>query len=192
MNERNPLWPIFLRMDRLPVLVVGGGAVAAEKLQFMLKSSPRSQVTLVAREVSAEVRAYEGQGYDLRIVEAEFGPAHLLGHRLVLAATDQRLTNEWIACAARRNGCLVNVADTPDLCDFYLGSVITKGNLKVGVSTNGKSPTLAKRFRQFLEAALPEETEQLLVYLNRYRNVLAEDFAGKVKALEQLTRGMVE
>ena len=71
---------------------------------------------------------------------------------------------------------MVNVADTPDLCDFYMGGIVTKGNLKIAISTNGKSPTVAKRLRQWLEAVLPDEIDDLLETLRRYRKTLKRRF----------------
>jgi len=86
----------------------------------------------------------------------------------------------------------VNVADTPDLCDFYLGGIVTKGNLKIAISTNGKSPTAAKRLRQLLEEVLPEEIDDLLDNLNAYRDTLKGDSEYKVKAMNEITEGFVK
>jgi precorrin-2 dehydrogenase/sirohydrochlorin ferrochelatase len=86
---------------------------------------------------------------------------------------------------------LVNIADTPELCDFYLGGIVTKGNLKIAISTNGKSPTAAKRIRQLLEEVLPDELDELLENLNSYRATLKGDFEYKVKAMNEVTEGLV-
>ena len=86
----------------------------------------------------------------------------------------------------------MNVADTPELCDFYLGGIVTKGNLKVAISTNGKSPTAAKRIRQLLEEVLPEELDDLLDNLNAYRATLKGDFEHKVKAMNEVTEGLIK
>ena len=93
------------------------------------------------------------------------------------------------ACHAHQ--VLVNVADDPEKCDFYLGSIVTRGNLKVGISTNGKSPTLAKRMREYLEDLLPEEIDELALHLNNYRNELVSDFHEKVHTLNQLTKALL-
>jgi precorrin-2 dehydrogenase / sirohydrochlorin ferrochelatase len=79
------------------------------------------------------------------------------------------------------------VADTPELCDFYLGSIITKGELKIAISTNGKSPTLSKRIREFFEDILPENINDLILNLNEYRKTLKGDFEEKVNKLNELT-----
>jgi siroheme synthase-like protein len=81
----------------------------------------------------------------------------------------------------------VNVADTPDLCDFYLGSTVKKGDLKIGISTNGKSPTLAKRMRETFEAILPDETQSLLDNLKLIRDSLDVEFSEKVRRLNEIT-----
>ena len=85
----------------------------------------------------------------------------------------------------------MNVADTPDLCDFYMGSIVTRGSLKVAISTNGKSPTFAKRFRQVLEEILPHDTDDLLRNLKVIRDRLKGGFEYKVKELNRITSTLV-
>lgn len=84
------------------------------------------------------------------------------------------------------------MADTHELCDFYMGGIVTKGNLKIGISTNGKSPTLAKRIRQFLETLLPDEIDELLDTLRKYRESLAGDFESKVIEMNKRTKLLLE
>ena len=93
---------------------------------------------------------------------------------------------------ANAKGILVNVADTPDLCDFYLGSIVQKGNLKVAISTNGKSPTAAKRIKEVLHDALPEELDEVIENLHKVRNKLNGNFEYKVKKLNAITKVLVE
>ncbi|MCO6492702.1 MAG: bifunctional precorrin-2 dehydrogenase/sirohydrochlorin ferrochelatase [Phaeodactylibacter sp.] len=190
---QNTLYPIFLKLDRLRVLIVGAGEVGYEKLSFMLKSSPDAQITVIAKEVLAPVQQLidELQPEGLTVIEKPFEAEDVQGYGLVIAATNFRALNEQVRAAAKANGALVNVADTPELCDFYLGSIVTRGNLKVAISTNGQSPTFAKRFRQWLEAALPDETEELLHNLNEFRRRLGGDFAEKVRQLNRLTAGLL-
>ena len=83
---------------------------------------------------------------------------------------------------------MINVADTPELCDFYLGGVVTKGDLKIAISTNGQSPTLAKRIREMLEEAIPENINDLLENLNDLRKTLKGDFESKVRQLNEITK----
>jgi siroheme synthase-like protein len=83
---------------------------------------------------------------------------------------------------------LVNVADKPELCDFYLGSIVQKGNLKIAISTNGKSPTIAKRIKEVLNETLPEEIDNLLDNMQNIRNKIKGDFTEKVKQLNEITK----
>jgi len=86
---------------------------------------------------------------------------------------------------------LVNAADKPDLCDFYLSSVVQKGDLKIAISTNGKSPTIAKRIKEVLNDSLPAEIDELLSNMQQVRNKLSGDFAEKVKQLNEITKGLL-
>ncbi len=193
MATRNNLYPIFLKLQRLNVLIVGGGSVGLEKLSFLLKSSPDARVTLVAKEIAPAIRnlALHSPEAEVTLRQKPFEAADLQGHDLVIAATNDRRLNERVRREAKRQGLLVNVADTPDLCDFYLGAIVTKGHLKVAISTNGQSPTFAKRFRQLLESALPDNIHDLLSNLHALRARLQGDFAEKVRRLDALTQNLV-
>ena len=87
---------------------------------------------------------------------------------------------------------MVNVADSPSQCDFYMGGIVTKGNLKIGISTNGKSPTFAKRLRQWLENFLPEQIDDILNKLYIYRSQIKGDFEQKVEAMNKVTENLIE
>lgn len=187
MEERNNLFPVFLKLEHLDTLLVGGGNVGLEKLQALLKSSPSAKVTVVAAVIRAEIKAMAEVNKNIRLTERNFRARDLHNKDLVLLATDNPELHHRIKNLARKRRLLVNVADTPNLCDFYLGSVVTKGNLKIGISTNGKSPTIAKRMREYLEDALPEDTDALLKNMQAIRDRIKGDFAHKVKMLNDLT-----
>ncbi|MBL3656630.1 precorrin-2 dehydrogenase/sirohydrochlorin ferrochelatase family protein [Fulvivirga sediminis] len=190
--SRNQLFPIFLKIDKIRTLLVGGGAVGLEKLEALLKNNPEAWVKLVATDISDEIKEIAKSKENIELVERPFKPQDLEGDiQLLILATDIRETNKEIYQLAKQKGILTNVADTPDLCDFYLGSTVTKGDLKVGISTNGKSPTFAKRFREVLEEILPEETDSLIQNLHGIRNKLNVGFAEKVKILNERTKELV-
>ena len=111
---------------------------------------------------------------------------------MAILATDQPDLHREIKSMALEKKVLVNVADTPDLCDFYLGSTVKKGALKIGISTNGQSPTLAKRIRELLEEVLPDDTPQLLKNLKAIRDRLKGDFEYKVNKLNHITTKMLQ
>lgn len=187
----NHLYPIFLKVHELNTLLIGGGNVGTEKLEFLLKSSPRAHVTAVSTEFSQPFLDLAATTDTVTLIEDVYHEKYLGGKHIVIAATDNKAVNKQIRDESKERFLLVNVADTPDLCDFYLGGIVTKGNLKIGISTNGKSPTTAKRLRQLLEDVLPEEIDDLLENLNAYRDMLKGDFEYKVKAMNEITEGLV-
>lgn len=184
---QNKLYPIFVKLENLHTLLVGAGNVGSEKLESLLKNSPEANVTIVADVVCADVAEMIAGNANIRLLKRKFFTSDLEGKDLLILATDDRALHEKIKIEARKRRILTNVADTPDLCDFYLGSVVQKGDLKIGISTNGKSPTFAKRFREYLEEFLPDGTQELVDNLNAFRNNLKGDFQYKVKALNELT-----
>ena len=187
MGELNPLYPVFLKAHELEFLIVGGGHVALEKMEFLFKSSPLAKVTLVAPFIREETLNFI-KDKPVQVIKRKFKLDDLHGKKIVIATTDVPETNKKVQEACNRRQILVNVADTPELCDFYMGGIVTKGNLKIGISTNGKSPTLAKRIRQFLEHILPQEIDELLDTLRNYRETLKGDFESKVIEMNKRTK----
>ena len=189
----NQLYPVFLKVNQLPILIVGGGAVGYEKLSFILKNSPQARVVLVASAIDAKIRSLIfGRMHQVTLIERPFQLLDLNQKSLVIVATNNHSLNKYIWGEAKTRGIIVNVADTPALCDFYLGSIVTKGDLKIAISTNGKSPTFAKRLRQLLENILPEEIDDLLENMYDFRQQLGVDFQRKVKILNALTESLLE
>jgi siroheme synthase-like protein len=188
----NTLFPIFLKLEHLRVLLVGGGAVGLEKLTALLRNSPGAAITVVGEAILPEIRTLAAQYPKVQLHERSYQLSDLLGHDLVLIATNDRALNSRIKQEATGHGLLANVADTPAECDFYLGSVVQKGDLKVAISTNGKSPTVAKRLREVLSEVLPDELNQVLQNMGVIRGRLQGDFAQKVKSLNEVTAGLAE
>jgi precorrin-2 dehydrogenase/sirohydrochlorin ferrochelatase len=189
--ERNNLYPLFLKVKNLEVLIVGGGFVAEEKLTFLLKSSPDANVTMVSpmyRETTIEI-ANKG---NVKRIEDVYNISSLKGKHIVIATTNIPEINMQVYADCRSQSKLVNVADNPPYCDFYMGGIVTKGNVKVAISTNGKSPTTAKRLRQFFEDVIPENIDDLVKNLNLYRKTIKGDFEQKVEKLNEFTKGLVE
>lgn len=187
----NNLFPIFLKAEHLHILIVGGGNVGLEKLEALLKNSPEAKVTLVAPEIKQEIVEMAAK-HSLELIREEYGATLLEGKDLVIAGTNRPEVNKQVYLDCKATKILVNVADTPDLCDFYLSSVVRKGDLKIAISTNGKSPTFAKRFREILEDILPESIQETLDNLQAIRNKLKGDFQSKVDKLKEITKVMKE
>jgi precorrin-2 dehydrogenase/sirohydrochlorin ferrochelatase len=188
--ERNNLYPIFLKAKNLNILIVGGGNVAEEKLKFLLKSSPDANVELVALKFTQAIKILIKK-YKVELTSDRYHLDYLDDKHIVIVATNSKETNIKIYNDCKKRNLLVNVADNPEYCDFYLGGIVTKGNVKIAISTNGKSPTMAKRLRQFFEEVLPEDLNELVENLNSYRKKLKGDFSSKVDKLNKLTKSLV-
>ena len=188
--ERNNLYPVFLKVKNLEVLIVGGGYVAEEKLQFLLKSSPDAKVTMVAPMFRPETLKLANTG-NVTLIDDLYKKKYLRGKHVVVATTDIPGVNIQVWKDCRTEAKLVNVADNPPYCDFYMGGIVTKGNVKIAISTNGKSPTTAKRLRQFFEEVIPENIDDMVKNLNEYRKTLKGDFEEKVATLNEFTKGLI-
>jgi len=189
---KNQLYPIFLKLDQLSILLVGAGNVGLEKLHSLLSNSPEARITIVAPAVKEEVRRLVYKHPSCAIVQREFEEADLNDKELIILATDDHKLHEYVRDLAVEKKILINVADTPDLCDFYLSSIVQKGNLKIAISTNGKSPTAAKRIKEVLHDALPGELDDVIENLHKVRNNLNGNFEYKVKKLNNITKILVE
>ncbi len=188
--EKNELYPVFLKVAVLEVLIVGGGNVGLEKLTFLLKSSPGARVTIVSKGFIDEVRDL-AKNHKVTLVEKAYDKSYLIGKQIVIATTDDLDVNIQVYNDCKKENILVNLADNPTYCDFYMGGIVTKGNVKIAISTNGKSPTAAKRLRQFFEEVLPENMNELVENLNSYRKTIKGDFEQKVRKLNELTKEMI-
>lgn len=185
--ERNELYPIFLKLHNINVLIVGGGNVGLEKLSFMLKSSPNANVEVVATTFLPELEALVEKHPSVKLTKAKFKKKMLKKRHMVIACTDDLKINKRVYDLARKRYLICNIADTPDLCDYYLGGIVTKGNVKIAISTNGKSPTTAKRLREFFEDVIPEDVNKMVENLNEYRKTLKGNFEEKVQRMNEIT-----
>lgn len=188
--ERNNLYPVFLKVKNLNVLIVGGGNVAEEKLHFLTKSSPDAKVLMVAPMFREGTIALANK-FCATMVTDVYHEKYLEGRHVVIATTDIPEINVQVWKDCRAQAKLVNVADNPPYCDFYMGGIVTKGNVKVAISTNGKSPTTAKRLRQFFEEVIPENVDDLVQNLNEFRKTIKGDFEEKVETLNEFTKGLI-
>ena len=144
--------------------------------------------TIVAPVIRDEVRELVQNHPDCIIIQRSFEINDLDNKDIVVCATDNKELHKRIKQLANERKLLVNVADTPELCDFYLSSIVQKGNLKIAISTNGKSPTIAKRIKEVLNETIPDEIESLLQNMQGIRNKMSGDFSEKVKQLDELTK----
>lgn len=158
-------FPIMLDVRGRLAVVVGGGRVGLRKAVALREAG--ADVRLVAKDIDP---AAEGEG--LTVIRSEYRPEHLAAARLVLACTDDAALNATIARDGRRIGAIVNVADQPDDCDFFLPAVVRDGDVVVAVGTGGSAPALAARLKVRLAAALPERIGEFAAILSQAREAL--------------------
>jgi len=163
--------PIFVDIRQRPCLVVGGGEVAARKVEVLLRAGAR--VTVVAPRLCARLKDRSDAGEIIHIAEPFAGP-ELDGCALGVAATDDQAVNRQVSESARRLAVPVNVVDTPELSTFIFPSIIDREPVTVAVSTGGAAPVLARLLRARLETMIPASYGRL--------GELASRFRGAVKA----------
>jgi precorrin-2 dehydrogenase/sirohydrochlorin ferrochelatase len=164
-----PLFPIFLKLQAQPCVVVGAGRIAEQKIGALLASGAR--VRVVAPQATESIRTLAAAGR-LSWIERRFEPSDLDGHLLVVAATGDRFVNEEVFRAAATRHVLCNAVDEPEHCDFYYPAVVRRGDLQIAISTSGHSPALAQRLRAELETLIGPEYEDLLGWLGKVRSML--------------------
>jgi precorrin-2 dehydrogenase/sirohydrochlorin ferrochelatase len=162
-----PLYPVGLVLTGKPVLVVGGGTVATQKVGELVRCG--AEVTVVAPEVVAELLALADEGA-LRIEARPYEAGEAAAYRFVVAATDRREVNQAVHDDADAAGVWVNAADDPERCTAVLPSRVRRGSLLVTISTEGRSPALAAWLREQLEQELGPEHEVLLDLLAAERD----------------------
>jgi precorrin-2 dehydrogenase/sirohydrochlorin ferrochelatase len=148
------LFPIFLKMEGRPCLVVGAGEIAESKIHSLLAAGAR--VTVVAPDAKPGLAALAKNGrftWHLR----EFVDADLDGTFLVVAATNFPEVNAAVYREAVRRNVLCNAVDDPPNCDFYFPSIVKRGKLEIAISTAGESPALAQQLRKEIDEQLPQD-----------------------------------
>ncbi|HSO84032.1 siroheme synthase CysG [Thiocapsa sp.] len=166
--------PIFQDVRAKPCLVVGGGATAARKVGSLLRAG--AAVSVVAPDLLDALRQRADAG-EIRHVARRFEPRDILGNRLVIAATDDRLVNRRIAELAGEHDIPVNVVDDPDACTFLLPSIVDRSPVVVAISTGKASPVLARLLRTRLESIIPAGYGRLGELCARYRDRVKERFS---------------
>ncbi|MGA9062458.1 MAG: siroheme synthase CysG [Terracidiphilus sp.] len=160
------LLPIFLKLEGRQCLLVGAGTVALDKIGALLTAGARLRV--VAPEARAEVRQLATEG-KLEWIRRPFQPADLDGNFLVIAATDMPEVNASVYREAAARGVPCNSVDDIPNCDFFFGSVVSRGALQIAISTSGESPAVAQLLRREIDAQLPGDLGPWLAELGELR-----------------------
>jgi precorrin-2 dehydrogenase / sirohydrochlorin ferrochelatase len=160
------MFPIFLKLVGRPCLVVGAGTIAAPKIDSLLRAG--AALTVVSPQAKPEIEALAQAGA-LNWRPRAFMESDLEGMFLVVTATDAPSVNHAVAEAARVRQVLCNSVDDPPDCDFFYPSVVRRGDLQIAISTAGKSPALAQRLREEVDAMLPPDAGAWLDSLGETR-----------------------
>jgi len=180
-----PRHPIFLDLRDQPVVVIGGGEVAARKIEALLEAGAR--VTVVSPNTVGRIRDWVDAGR-VHLVQRRYGAGDLRGAKLAYAATGDADANKAVREEADREEVWLNVADEPILCDFFAPAVVRRGRLTVAISTDGTSPALAARLREKLEQDLGPEYADVLDRLAEMRARCREQGRPLSEARDQIER----
>jgi uroporphyrin-III C-methyltransferase/precorrin-2 dehydrogenase/sirohydrochlorin ferrochelatase len=183
--------PIFLKLDGRDCLLVGAGTIALEKIGTLLATGLRLRI--VAPEANPEIRLMAAEGA-VEWIEKQFEPSDLDGMFLVIAATNDPAVNQAVYHAALELRVLCNSVDDVPNCDFYFGSVVSRGDLQIAISTAGQSPAVAQRLRREIDEQLPRDLGPWLESLgNLRREVLATHPRGEARKalLHQLAQRQI-
>jgi precorrin-2 dehydrogenase len=161
------LYPVFLKLEGRKVLVVGGGAIAEQKIEGVLRSA--TDLTVIAPSITARIRCWAEEGR-IKHLAQEFLPGMAQGYFLVIAATDSPAVNHAVYAQAKAAGALCNAVDDTPYCDFYAPALVSRGELQIAISTGGNSPALAQSIRKNLEVEYGPEYESWTGWLGRMRS----------------------
>lgn len=162
-------FPLFIELERQQILIVGGGRMALDKVRKLLPYGP--VITVVAPEICPELAARP----DLTLIRRAFDAQDISeSYTLVIAATDDNAVNREAAALCRARHIPVNVVDTQEECSFIFPSLVHRGPLSIGISTGGASPAAAVRIKNEIDRALPDATEDILLWLRSLRSRMRE------------------
>jgi len=199
-----PYYPVFFDLSDRPVLVIGGGRLALEKVEGLLAAE--ACVTVVAPALSETLRSLADEGRIAHIAR-EYERGDMRGMTIVMAARDDSSGNLELQEDARALGIPLNAADDPEHCDFILPAVVRRPPLTLAISTGGGSPAVARRLREELSEFLDDETAAMaglvaevraeLRRLNAFRQIPSEDWQSAMDArlralLAQRRRGQAK
>lgn len=167
--SRSHYLPVMLDMRKKKILLVGGGAIACEKLSRLVDCT--DDITVVAAQCSPKMEEYIEQ-YALSAYRRAFEESDLDGMDIVIAAVDSLELQSEIFAKANERKILCNAVDLPAYCHFIFPSIIRRDDLIIAVSTSGASPAVAKHLKRFLEKLFPNDIGLFLTMMREKRNSL--------------------
>lgn len=168
------LFPLFINLNEKEVFLIGGGKQACEKILKLKPYGPK--ITVFSKVCLPEIESVEG----LKLIRREFQLSDLdFLPALVIIAGEDKEKNHEIAEECRKKRIPVNTADDPAYCDFIFPSLISRGNLSIGICTNGASPATGIYLKNKIEARIPEAIEEILDYLEKKRPYIRQALCDK-------------
>ncbi len=165
-------YPVFLDLAGKPVIVIGGGHVAYQKMINLVKSG--ANTTVISPDLNEDMAALKASG-SFRHIEREYEPGDLEGYVLAFVATDDGAINSVVSKEARERGIWVNAVDDVPNCDFIMPGIAERGDITIAISTAGRSPAMARKLRETMEDEfLTDEWLRLLDLCAEVRTDLRE------------------
>lgn len=179
------MFPVFINLKGKNCLVVGGGKVAARKIETLLEFEPR--ITVISPDINEGIQQlkYENK---VVVVKKKYSADDMDNAFIAIAATDDPVVNDRVHSDAQSRGILVNVVDSREKCTFVFPSVVVRDELVVGISTSGSFPVLSKRIREKVEAVLPEFYSGLIQALKGWRERAEEEVKDEAVRRELLNK----
>ena len=177
-------YPIFLEMAGNKAVIIGGGQVAYRKAESLLSAG--SKLTIIAETICDDIKKL-CQTANAILIEAEYDEKYLSDSILVIAATDDMPLNKKVYEYCRSRRILCNIVDVPELCDFYIPSVVKRGALQIAISTDGGCPAYARKLRENLSEIITDNHGRFLDELDKIRKQIISQVADIVKRKKILT-----
>lgn len=178
-------YPMYVDIENLKCVVVGGGDVATRKVGSLLECD--AAVLVVSPEITADIAQLEKEEH-IKVEHREYAQGDIDGAALVIVATDNPTVNQQVYREAKDKNIPVNVVDAPEICTFIVPSMIRRGDLIISISTSGSCPALAKKIREDLQDQFGEEYAEFCNILRKFRSGLADKYDRQEDRAEALKK----
>lgn len=174
------MYPLFLKLENEPCLVVGGGKVAQRKIKSLLATG--ASVHVIAPALTRALHKLVKQKL-VNHTKSIYQPQNLRRYKCVISATNSADVNSQVYKDARKQRVLVNVVDNAELSDFYIPSLVRRGSLLLAISTSGKAPCFSGKFRRYLDKKIPRDWGKKLEQVYALREQLKTIKKDKIKSV---------
>ncbi len=180
------LFPMFVNLEGKNVLVVGGGNVAARKIEKLLPFKPK--ITVVAKKIKRDEIKKLAEKHNITLIERQFLFTDIDRKDMVIVAVDDVDLQREVYNYCVRRRIPVNCVDSPDYCTFIFPALVIKDELVIGISTSGTVPGLSAKIREKIENCLPENIEDVLKKLKQIRESMPKGEERQKKILEIINK----